>query len=251
MNQNLNVITHKALEFFGMPGVGKSYLSSKLGEMLGSDGLQVGDSIMAVSRMPSTKRIAKKFWLIITTIWINRGANTTIWKLIRLHRPSNIKTYSKLLINWLFVCALIRVESRNSDIVLLDQGLSQALWSTKYYGQSESDIHVVAALVLRLLKHLNIAPLSIIYVSADDSLIKKRIYSRENGSSPLDRNIDEFIRAKAATEQSFAIFELLAEQKSALIITYFDNNDNNSVDDLKLALPMAAISSNSSKRQSH
>ncbi len=248
-NEHLNAIKRKVIECFGMPGVGKSYYSSKLGEMLESDGLRVGNCIMAISRMPSTKRFAKKFWLIITTIWVNRSANATIWKLIRLHQPSNIKTYSKLLINWLFVYALIRIESRDSDIVLLDQGLSQALWSTKYYGRSEPDNHLVARLVLRLLKHLNIAHLSIIYVGADDSLIKKRIYSRENGSSPLDRDIDEFIRAKAATDQSFAIFELLAEQESTLTITHFDNNGNNSVEDLKLALPMVAISPNSSKRQ--
>lgn len=248
-NERLNATSCKVLECFGMPGVGKSYLSSKLGEMLGSDGLRVGDRIMAISQMPSTKRFTKKFWLIVATLWVNRNANVTIWKLIRLHRPANFKTYSKLLINWLFVYALIRVESRNSDIVLLDQGLSQALWSTKYYGRSEPDNHVVARLVLHLLKQLNIAPLSIIYVGADDSLIKKRIYSRENGSSPLDRDLGEFIRAKAATDQSFAIFELLAEQESTLIITHFNNNGNHSVDDLKLALPMAAISPTPDKRQ--
>lgn len=248
-NEHPNTIPRKVLEYFGMPGVGKSYLSNKLGKELEFDGVQVGDQIAVINKMPSARRVAKKIWLIVTALWPNRSASIIIWKLIRLHRPSNIKLYSKLLINWLFVCALIRVESRNCDIVLLDQGLSQALWSTKYYGRSEPDHHVIAALVLRLVKELNITPLCIIYVSADDSLIQKRIFSRENGSSPLDRDINEFMLAKAATEQSFAIFELLAEQESTLMITRFDNSGSNSVDDLKLALPMAVISPNPSRRQ--
>jgi hypothetical protein len=232
-----NAISRIVIECFGMPGVGKSYLSTKLGKMLEADGLQVGDGIIAISKMPSAKRITTKIWLIVATLWENRRTIATIWKLTRLHRPPNIKLYSKLLINWLFVNALIRIESRDSDMVLLDQGLSQALWSTKYYGRNKPNNHVVARLMLRLLKDLYIAPLSIIYVSADDSLIKKRIGSRENGSSPLDRDMNEFMRAKAATEQSFAIFALLAEQESTLIITHFDNSDSNSIDDLKLALP--------------
>lgn len=237
--EQLNAISRIVIECFGMPGVGKSYLSSKLGKMLEADGLRVGDHIITISKkMPSAKRIPNKIWLIVTTLWANRRTNTTIWKLTRLHRPPNIKLFSKLLINWLFVNALIHIKSRDSDIVLLDQGLSQALWSTKYYGRSKPDNHVVARLMLRLLKDLHIAPLSIIYVSADDSLIKKRIGSRgKKGSSPLDHNMNEFMRAKAATEQSLAIFELLAEQEATLIITHFDNSDSNSIDDLKLALP--------------
>jgi hypothetical protein len=236
-NEQLNTISRIVIECFGMPGVGKSYLSTKLGKMLEADGLQVGDHITAIHKMPSAKRVANKIWLIVATLWANRRTNATIWELTRLHRPPNIKLYSKLLINWLFINALIYIESRDSDIVLLDQGLSQALWSTKYYGRSKPDNHVVARLMLRLLKDLHIAPLSIIYVSADDSLIKKRIGSREKGSSPLDRNMNEFMRAKAATEQSLAIFELLAKQEGTLIITRFDNSGSNSVDDLKLALP--------------
>lgn len=236
-SEQLNAISRIVIECFGMPGVGKSYLSSKLGKMLEADGLRVGDRILAIGKMPSAKRVAKKIYLIAATLWANRRVNATIWRLVHLHRPANIKLYSKLLINWLFVQAVIRVDSRNTDIVLLDQGFSQALWSTKYYGRCKPDDQDVARLMLRLLKDLAIDPLSIIFVSAEDSLIKKRIGSRENGSSPLDRDMNEFMRAKAATEQSLAIFALLAEQEAALIITRFDNSGHNSVDDLKLALP--------------
>jgi hypothetical protein len=237
-NEQLNTISRIVIECFGMPGAGKSYLSTKLGKMLEADGLQVGDHIITISnKKPSAKRVLNKFWLIVTTLWANRRTIATIWKLTRLHRPPNLLFFSKLLINWLFVNALIHIKSRNSDIVLLDQGLSQALWSTKYYGQSKPDNDVVARLMLRLLIDLHIAPLSIIYVSADDSLIKKRIGSREKGSSPLDSNMNEFMRAKAATAQSLSVFELLGKQEATLIITRFDNSGSNSVDDLKLALP--------------
>ena len=45
-------------------------------------------------------------------------------------------TKIKLVFNLLYVCALIRSEAKRADILVLDQGLAQALWSTLYYGEA-------------------------------------------------------------------------------------------------------------------
>lgn len=214
----------RVMECFGLPGAGKSYLAEQICAHLKGAGLQVGGRAMLLGLSGTTNRILEKVGLILLALWKNRSANHIAWRLIRLYQPSSYRAFLKLIFNWLYICALIRSEVRNSDAVVLDQGIGQALWSTDFHSRHIPDREVVASLLVSLIQELQLSNLEILHVSANEECIKNRIQSRLNGNSPLDRNPGLWIRAVAVTGRVRIILDDVVRLSESISIIDINNN---------------------------
>ena len=95
-----------------------------------------------------------------------------------------------MLFNLLLISAVIMRHRSRPTVLLLDQGIAQAIWSCFYYHIGEVDsvfINKVQNNIVGLLVYLGLDQFIILAVSANESTILSRLSSRSNhGTSPLD-----------------------------------------------------------------
>ena len=182
----------KLLEFFGIPGVGKTYLvrtALPTGIERPMDWFSQGGR---------ARRIARKVSLILKHMPTALSSGFWARKMIGLYRPLSWRRRGKILFNWVFVDCLIREMARSgTPIVVLDQGISQALWSTQFGAGRDCPSEEVRALLRRYLKGLPISEWVVVRVTASPEIVRKRVAGRK-GFSPVDREIGSMNEAYLA-----------------------------------------------------
>lgn len=225
------------IEFFGMPGSGKTYLAEKLSTVLRGRGLRISDRSLSLSRANSMTRVSVKLALVLWCIPGNIGAVRAIMSAVMTYKPDGLLKSVKLIYNWLYLLALIQSESRQHDVIVLDQGLGQAVWSMLFHGIGRPDTRTEDIPLMTILDILRPASVDIIHVHAGDDLIRRRVRERANGRSPLDREMQvSWRRAVSVSEESIALLEQLSEIVPYLRILDIDNDndrdDAKALDDL-------------------
>jgi thymidylate kinase len=113
------------LEFFGVPGSGKSTISHRVVEALTArENCSVSEPTYAINSRPSLSQPIAKL------PYIGYGAIHE-WKLVRWYatQADPVALSPSLLLNWLFVRGVVEWSLFRSRATALDQGLIQALWS--------------------------------------------------------------------------------------------------------------------------
>jgi hypothetical protein len=226
------------IECFGMPGAGKTFLAEQIRLILKSDDIVISNYSTELGKSGSTKRILIKIYLILSEAWKNRFSNHYIYRLISLYRIPRRRTI-KLTFNWLFICALIRREARHANIVLLDQGIAQALWSSEFYSVDSADMRIIAGSLANLINSLPTSILKIVHISADNYLIRERIKTRVSGKSPLDTDINLWERALNATNRVRELLNYIERDTSLVILSDFNNSGSIDIDTLQAILSAA------------
>ena len=202
-----------------MPGVGKTFLARHLTRMLKGQGLQVSERGLSVAADSRFTRISAKLCLVIYGLLSERNSLGPVLALIGASGVASNRAKLKLVFNWLYLCALIRRESSQYPIVVMDQGLAQALWSTLFYGVERPQDDLFAQQFCSLLDALKLQSLQIIQVHAPEETIKSRIDGRKHGMSPLDGgNQDDWSKAEWATSVGRDLIDLLRSSDSVLQI---------------------------------
>lgn len=94
-----------------------------------------------------------------------------------------------VLFNWVFVDCVIRAAARNQKSVLvLDQGITQALWSTNFGTEGDWPCEEVGTQLRQYLQRLPISEWIVIRVTARPETVQRRVEARE-GFSPVDRDL--------------------------------------------------------------
>ncbi len=212
------------IEFFGTPGAGKTFVAERLAESLGARGFSVDIRAIEVTRAKRLKRVLTKGMLVIRESITDPAGLWSIVSLIRACKTASPLAAIRLVFNWLYLSALIRVQAGHSQFMILDQGLGQAFWSSLFYGMSSPPQALVDGLINSRLAILGIGTWHVIEVQADSELIATRIASRQHGNSPLDRG-DEQTREKAEkiTRQARFVLDRFIEGKANAEISSFSN----------------------------
>ena len=181
------------LEFFGMPGVGKTYTLGNLRKY--SSDLKLKNKFFVFEKRTKTSIFVKTFYIVLASFLF---INTSYLKKIiiffkNFYKPKkseiiSIRTFS-ILFNTIFLVSIIRVYSlfRNNKNIFIDQGFFQILFSIIY----EMDLKNIDT-NKSLIKNWLSIPLSlkkniyIIYFESEDQIILKRLKYR-NGDSMIDR----------------------------------------------------------------
>lgn len=117
------------VEFFGIPGAGKSTISHRVSKELREDGRIVSEPMYTLTHeATSAKRyLYKSAYAAYGTALRPTEALATGQLIADTEQPSRL-TLGKTIFNWLFVNGVIR-SRETGQLQLLDQGLCQAAWS--------------------------------------------------------------------------------------------------------------------------
>lgn len=223
------------IECFGIPGVGKTFVALSFLTALERAGGKASDQGIRINNASSLKRIATKLTLILRLLITNPALLLTSTRLVRIHSLRYSLRFLKLVVNWLYVIALIRSNSGRPQILVLDQGLGQALWSTVFYGSEPPVLESVVDLLKDILPGHLTGRLVIFHITAANETVSARIDAREGGGSPLDREPGLLARAIEATESSLEVLTALAHQ-SPYVDIFECRNDGGAKSDSGAAL---------------
>ncbi len=181
------------LEFFGMPGVGKTYTLRNLRKY--SSDLKLKNKFFVFEKRTKTSICVKTFYIVLaSSLFINTSYLKKIIIFFKnFYKPKkseiiSIRTFS-ILFNTIFLVSIIRIYSlfRDNKNIFIDQGFFQILFSIVY----EMDLKNIDTNKYLIKNWLSI-PLSlkkniyVIYFESEDQIILKRLKYR-NGDSILER----------------------------------------------------------------
>lgn len=198
------------IEGFGTPGCGKTFTTARLVEQLRRDRMDPSAVTLELGGRGRASQVLAKIRFALRGGAFRHSRFLPIARLVIHHRPISLSAGLRVLFNWFYVTGLIQCESRRSALVVLDQGICQALWSTVFWSSHPASVSESAALVRRLLDSLDIGSVLVMHVSAEDNVILERLRRRTGGASPLDRDPGRLSEALSATRSTTAILNLLA-----------------------------------------
>ena len=211
----------KVVEFFGVPGAGKSYLVNKIvpADIERPLGLY-NDRCIVI-------RIGRKVLLMLRHL--PSFFKTALWsiKLLSHYSPINWRRRVKVIFNWVFIDCVVRdVLRRRSLVMVLDQGIAHALWSTQFRAEANCTTAEIYTLLRQFLENISVCDWTIVHVTAPYDVVLQRIESRE-GLSPVDKDIAGLKEAFSAESRAAKVIEDMCdayEDNPNLQVVRFDNS---------------------------
>lgn len=183
--QNARVIV---LEFYGMPAAGKTYTARQIADELDRNGIIINTLPLRVGQMHSLRRITLKLWLIFWAVLRHAKLCFSAILLVKVSRPSSNREFARICFNWLYVIGLVIRQRSRDGVLLMDQGLIQAAWSTAYISEAEIDKRYYN-FISKLQSCLRVSLIAV-KKEADMSTLRNRLSFRTDSNSPLDRGKD-------------------------------------------------------------
>lgn len=207
------------IEFFGMPGAGKTFLARHLIRHLGEHRFCVSDRAVRLAAGNGLSRVALKVVLLMRALMFDRECLQPVLALTQSCGIAGGGRKLKILVNWLYLCALIRRECKRYPVVVLDQGLAQALWSSLFHGVTQPQGDTVVTQFEHLFAQLGVDRLQVFQLQAAENVIASRIESRQRGKSPLDGGSrDDWSRAAWVTRETRSLIDAVASRDPAIRI---------------------------------
>jgi hypothetical protein len=171
------------IEFFGLPGSGKSTLSRRVGQLLRAQGLGVDEATYDLDhrRRRLERLLAKSTCLARYAAADPRHALRDLVRVASTRQATPLDL-GKSIFNWMFISSLVSRERSPARIVLLDQGIAQAVWSVAYAARRECWLDLLPA-DGGAVAH---KPDLIIQVRADFRTVGDRLTVREVRASRMD-----------------------------------------------------------------
>jgi thymidylate kinase len=171
------------VEFFGLPGSGKSTMSRCVAELLRTHGLNVDETTYELDHQHSV--VVR---LILKASHILRLAITHPFRLlsslvdILSTDQSTWADFGKSLFNWLFIVSIVSGKRKYDRVVILDQGVAQAFWSINFAAQRQARLDKM----LTSVQQSAIKPDLVIYVRAKLQTVGSRLSARTDRASRLN-----------------------------------------------------------------
>ena len=213
------------VEFFGLPGSGKSSLSRHVAEALAAFGLTVDEITYDLDhrRAKPARVLLKLACLVRHVAAVPRQSASSSWRIAGT-RQATWSDLRKSALNWIFISSLASRERPPNRITLLDQGVAQALWSIGFAARHDLWLD----LVLKDGGATAMKPDLVIHVRADRAIISERLSRRVPQVSRLERELGAgerpLIRAELQAEAvidrlkaaGVRVIELSNEEPAAL-----------------------------------
>jgi thymidylate kinase len=203
------------IEFFGMPGVGKTTLARGVVADLRRHGY---DAVFLAMDAPVNLNRYLKLTYQIGAIARYAAARPrqvlSVTRVLRYFPQPDLITFAKVIRYWLLTCAIIDRSGRQAAVVVCDQGFYQGLYSLALLARAPDQAALCAA--LRLFPIPDLA----ILVTADLETIQTRLEERRYNH----RWIDKLLRDNPeSAERSVELIEHIATAlriAGRLTITY-------------------------------
>jgi thymidylate kinase len=211
-----------SVEFFGMPGVGKSTLSNRISKLLSNNNIAVEQKAYLLShQMSRVNRVFFKVLYVLKELLLHPSYAFISIKTIFQTQQKSTTDLIKVVFNWFFVSSLIRSNRNHSGVRLFDEGIFQALWSIGFSGKNESFS------ILKPLFSLMPLPDIIIVPEANLATIKLRMSGRQRHDSRLEKGSVELLElADSLFSETKEILKLLSEQHKGLHLFCVKNDRN-------------------------
>jgi thymidylate kinase len=206
------------VEFFGLPGSGKSTLSNMVAALLVQRGVTAREATHALNnRTGKVSRAARKAGHIARYVLARpRAAFRTTLQIYRT-RQQSLGDVVRICCNSLFVHSVATRCEHADAVVLMDEGATQALWSIGLGAQSQGWLD----LVLRD-EMLTRRPDMVVFVQADEQTIKRRLAGRREKVSRLQDMLDSGTLGQQVS-MSKSIAEIMRARHLDVVQV---NNDN-------------------------
>ena len=166
------------VEFFGLPGVGKSTICKSTVDLLRSKGhiVSVRDDLESwKADLTSKDRFSIRLLSLIHVI-LNLDIFLLFLLTLKPFEVSNITRFGSFFSRQIYLSRF--VSNSNSEFIILEQGSAQEIWSL-------SISSFQSRLITRLVKRINSID-SFIYVYAPLEVVVRRIVTRAHGKSRFD-----------------------------------------------------------------
>lgn len=184
------------VEFVGLPCAGKSRLSQTVATRLSNRDIDVAEPTRQLAESVFPWRVPLK--VTYSAIWatVNPRQAIAIGGLLRRSDQSSVGDLAKVAFNVAAVSGILQTASwRDCDVVLLDQGLYQAVWSIAW---SASDDWFEANDAPGRLPEVR--PDLVVDVAAASAVIKKRMQARTENDSRWILTDDGMSRGQVCLE---------------------------------------------------
>jgi AAA domain len=197
------------IEFFGLPGAGKSTMSRQVAAILLTRGIALDEITYDLAqgwRGPG-RRLAKLVHLARYTAAHPSQAASCLARIVAT-RQTTAMDLGKSLFNGLFIASVAARRRSTSRVMLLDQGVAQALWSIGFAARREAWLDLLLPRDRRIIH----APDLIVQVRAGLRTIEDRLRARERRVSRLEDDLrgaeQALSRAEALGEAIIARFKM-------------------------------------------
>jgi hypothetical protein len=208
------------IEFFGLPGTGKSTMSRLVADLLLKRGLVVDEITYDLDhRQRRVARRLAKFTHVAR--YIAAHPRYALSDLVRVTatRQATLLDLCKSIFNWMFIASLASRKRSSNRITFLDQGIAQAMWSIGFATQHENSLDLLLADLHGAAK----SPDLIIHVRANFQTIGDRLAARKRRVSRLDAlGRDQKALQRAETHGDTIMGKL---RSSGIPIIKIENND--------------------------
>ncbi|ELY54560.1 hypothetical protein C491_18199 [Natronococcus amylolyticus DSM 10524] len=220
------------VEFFGVPGAGKSTIARRLTERLAATGRPVSEPTYELAHGVSSARryLAKSGYAATGTCRRPRQALAAARAIAESGQPSP-RALVKTTFNWLYVTGVL--ESRKSgELQVLDQGLVQAAWSVGLGAERDRTTPLCELAVDALSRA---GPSVVVVVDVAPETVRERLASRADGDTRVSpagdgHGVSEAFERKDRIERSLA--DAVADEPSVDLLRV----DNESQADLEDAV---------------
>jgi Cdc6-like AAA superfamily ATPase len=192
----------QVIEFFGTPGSGKTHLSDIAYRELNKNTINVVSKLsVAIGRMNSIKRVIIKIFFILYLMVINFSVVFSVIKLVREFNSKADRVLIKLVFNFLYVVGVMKYCKNNNQILIMDQGISQSIWSCIFHGNNvDYNCDIVSSLLLKIFSKIKLNNLLMVHVHVETNKIETRLKTRKiKGTSLLNSGNDKMIRKGVET----------------------------------------------------
>lgn len=179
-----NYDTHNnavTVEFFGIPGVGKSTVANRVAKLLREKGTPVSDLMYtSAHQLSRLQRVAVKVRFVVKEACNHPGYVLRSAIVIARTKQESVTDLIKVLFNWFFVSSVLRGGRQVSIVELLDEGIFQAYWSIALCAPDG---------IPNVIEHLGDSvplPTVIVVLEADLGTIRSRLESRERHDSRVE-----------------------------------------------------------------
>lgn len=206
------------VEFFGLPGSGKSTMSRLVADTLRERGRKVNEVTYAIDHRRS-RSVSQLLKLAHLAPYVARHPRRALADIVRIAatRQARRVDLAKSIFNWTFISSLAAHERSSQEVSLLDQGVAQAIWSVGFAARRETWLDLLDAQAPAA------RPDVIVHVRADPRVIGDRLARRERHLSRMDACGREQQVLERAAQQAGSI---LARLRSAgVAVVEVENND--------------------------
>jgi hypothetical protein len=171
------------IEFFGLPGTGKSTMSRVVVDLVLKRGLVVDEITYDLDhRRPPIERLLAKIAHLARYFAAHPCRGLSDLVRIAATRQATLLDLAKSIFNWMFIASIAAQKRSPHRIVILDQGVAQAMWSIGFAAQDEKSLEKLVTEARGAAPR----PDLIVHVRAKWQTIGDRLATRERCVSRLD-----------------------------------------------------------------